>query len=163
MGSPISINPPTAARHLSQGGSNWLWVATAIFGVSAVLVLLWSTFVCVPYTCWASHLLTKTLPHPSNHVERGHSTILLSVSSLYPQLAISLWHPTWERRLSSWSLGFLPTAQIATFSCVLFLSLFVPELTCRCVRSAVGAICPMVHQCTAHPAVDTYDDRCLPV
>jgi hypothetical protein len=45
----------------------------------------------------------------------------------------------------------------------IFLSLFVPELTCRCVRSAVGAICPMVHQCTAHPAVDTYDDRCLPV
>jgi bacteriorhodopsin len=46
---------------------------------------------------------------------------------------------------------------------VISVSFFVPELTCACVRSAVGAICSMVHQRTAHRAVDTYDYRPMPV
>ncbi|KAH9957235.1 family A G protein-coupled receptor-like protein [Russula dissimulans] len=42
MANPIIVNPSGAARRLTTGVSDWLWVVTAIMGTSMLLVLMWS-------------------------------------------------------------------------------------------------------------------------
>jgi len=42
MVNPLNVNPTTAARRLTVGTSNWLWVVTGIMGVSAVATMAWS-------------------------------------------------------------------------------------------------------------------------
>lgn len=42
MVNPVNVNPTTAARRLSVGASDWLWVVTGIMGVSAILTLAWA-------------------------------------------------------------------------------------------------------------------------
>ncbi|KAF8263539.1 hypothetical protein EI94DRAFT_1772902 [Lactarius quietus] len=42
MVNPLTVNPTTAARRLSVGASDWLWVVTAIMGISAVAALAWA-------------------------------------------------------------------------------------------------------------------------
>ncbi|KAI0301768.1 heat shock protein 30 [Multifurca ochricompacta] len=42
MVNPVTVNPSSAARRLSVGASDWLWVVTGIMGVSALMVLMWS-------------------------------------------------------------------------------------------------------------------------
>jgi hypothetical protein len=39
MANPLTVNPSSAARHLTVGTSDWLWVVTAIMGISAVVAL----------------------------------------------------------------------------------------------------------------------------
>ena len=45
MANPIHINPTDAARRLTIGGSDWLWVVFTIMVISAVAVFVWSQFV----------------------------------------------------------------------------------------------------------------------
>ncbi|KAH9058251.1 family A G protein-coupled receptor-like protein [Lactarius vividus] len=42
MVNPVNVNPTTAARRLSIGASDWLWVVTGIMGVSALFMLAWA-------------------------------------------------------------------------------------------------------------------------
>ncbi|KAI9454930.1 family A G protein-coupled receptor-like protein [Russula earlei] len=44
MANPVNVNPSSAARRLSSGGSDWLWVVTAMMGIFTLLALAWSTF-----------------------------------------------------------------------------------------------------------------------
>jgi len=44
MVNPVHVNPSSAARRLSVGASDWLWVVTAIMGISTLLTLAWSKF-----------------------------------------------------------------------------------------------------------------------
>lgn len=41
MVNPLTANPTTAARRLTTGASDWLWVVTAIMGISALVTLAW--------------------------------------------------------------------------------------------------------------------------
>jgi bacteriorhodopsin len=45
MVNPVFVNPTTAARRLTIGGSDWLWVVTVIMGFSTLFALAWSKFV----------------------------------------------------------------------------------------------------------------------
>jgi bacteriorhodopsin len=42
MGNPVHVNPSSAARHISVGASDWLWVVTGIMGVSTLVTLVLS-------------------------------------------------------------------------------------------------------------------------
>ncbi|KAI0264257.1 family A G protein-coupled receptor-like protein [Gloeopeniophorella convolvens] len=44
MTNPVHVNPSSAARHLTVGASDWLWVVTVIMGISMLLTLVWSKF-----------------------------------------------------------------------------------------------------------------------
>ncbi|KAI0291289.1 family A G protein-coupled receptor-like protein [Russula brevipes] len=43
MVNPVIVNPSNAVRRLSIGGSDWLWVVTAIMGISTLVALAWSS------------------------------------------------------------------------------------------------------------------------
>jgi len=45
MANPIVVNPASAARRLTIGGSDWLWVVFTIMILSAVAVFVWSKLV----------------------------------------------------------------------------------------------------------------------
>ena len=45
MANPIIVNPSSAARRLTIGGSDWLWVVTTIMCISAVTAFVWSKLV----------------------------------------------------------------------------------------------------------------------
>jgi hypothetical protein len=45
MANPIIVNPATAARRLTIGGSDWLWVVFTIMILSAVAIFVWSKLV----------------------------------------------------------------------------------------------------------------------
>jgi len=45
MANPIHLNPATAARRLTIGGSDWLWVVFTIMILSAVATFVWSKLV----------------------------------------------------------------------------------------------------------------------
>ena len=45
MASPIHVNPSSAFRRLTIGGSDWLWVVFTIMILSAVAVFVWSKLV----------------------------------------------------------------------------------------------------------------------
>jgi bacteriorhodopsin len=47
MANPIHVNPSFAARRLTIGGSDWLWVVTTIMCISALMVFAWSKMVSV--------------------------------------------------------------------------------------------------------------------
>ncbi|KAI0273079.1 hypothetical protein BGY98DRAFT_1120460 [Russula aff. rugulosa BPL654] len=42
MANPVHVNPSGAFRHLTVGGSDWLWVVFTIMILSAVAVFVWS-------------------------------------------------------------------------------------------------------------------------
>ncbi|KAI0270028.1 family A G protein-coupled receptor-like protein [Gloeopeniophorella convolvens] len=44
MTNPVHVNPSSAARRLTEGASDWLWVVTAIMGISVLFTLMWSKF-----------------------------------------------------------------------------------------------------------------------
>jgi bacteriorhodopsin len=56
MVNPIFANPTTAARRLTIGGSDWLWVVTVIMGFSALFVLAWSKYVGLTPVSLCTHL-----------------------------------------------------------------------------------------------------------
>lgn len=41
LGGSLSQNPPNADRHITSGGSDWLWAVTAIMGLSTLLMAFW--------------------------------------------------------------------------------------------------------------------------
>ncbi|TFY53203.1 hypothetical protein EVJ58_g9577, partial [Rhodofomes roseus] len=41
-GSSLDNNPPNASRHLTAGGSDWLWAVTAIMGLCDLAMIGWS-------------------------------------------------------------------------------------------------------------------------
>ena len=45
MANPIHVNPASAARRLTIGGSDWLWVVFTIMILSAVAAFVWSKLV----------------------------------------------------------------------------------------------------------------------
>jgi hypothetical protein len=45
MANPIHVNPSTAARRLTIGGSDWLWVVFTVMVLSAVGTFVWSKLV----------------------------------------------------------------------------------------------------------------------
>ena len=52
----LDINPPNATYHLSTHGSDWLWAAFSIFGLSLLIAVALAFRVCIlswiflPYT-----------------------------------------------------------------------------------------------------------------
>ncbi|CAL1704858.1 unnamed protein product [Somion occarium] len=43
LGGSLDQNPPNADRHITEGGSDWLWAVTAIMGLSTLGMVLWQT------------------------------------------------------------------------------------------------------------------------
>lgn len=41
-GSSLDQNPPNASRHITAGGSDWLWAVFAIMALSALGMVMWS-------------------------------------------------------------------------------------------------------------------------
>lgn len=73
MVNPVHVNPTSADRRLSVGASDWLWVVTAIMGISTLLALAWSKFVGLfPFdlTCFSQGPSTR-----SNCAEHERSII----------------------------------------------------------------------------------------
>ncbi|PSS37903.1 hypothetical protein PHLCEN_2v245 [Hermanssonia centrifuga] len=50
-GSSLGKNPPNAGRHLTAGGSDWLWAVFAIMALSDLGMIMWS-FTFVRYIQW---------------------------------------------------------------------------------------------------------------
>lgn len=80
MVNPLTVNPTTAARRLTVGASDWLWVVTAIMGISAVLTLAWAKAVrwSLFWSCQAdvgllSKATTRSTGIPSLGSSRAHS------------------------------------------------------------------------------------------
>ena len=59
MANPIHVNPATAARRLTVGGSDWCWVVTTIMVLSALGVFVWSKVVGLFY-CYIGTFFTGT-------------------------------------------------------------------------------------------------------
>lgn len=76
MVNPINANPTTAARRLSIGGSDWLWVVTVIMGFSALFVLTWSKFVGLT-PCLTRHASHRGRLPDSNMQDHERSIIWL--------------------------------------------------------------------------------------
>ncbi len=78
MVNPVHVNPASAARRLSIGGSDWLWVVTGIMGVSAVVMLAWAQIVRpYPSTFGLGTFILTRVPFESNDMEQERSTIWL--------------------------------------------------------------------------------------
>ncbi len=45
MANPINVNPASAVRRLTIGGSDWLWVVTTIMCLSVLGAFMWSKVV----------------------------------------------------------------------------------------------------------------------
>lgn len=41
LSSSLDQNPPNADRHLTSGGSDWLWAVTAIMALSTLGMVFW--------------------------------------------------------------------------------------------------------------------------
>jgi len=50
----LNVNPPNADRHLTTNGSDWLWAAMAVFGVTFLAWLVWTLLLRRPVTA-ATH------------------------------------------------------------------------------------------------------------
>lgn len=42
VGSSLDTNPPNADRHITSGGSDWLWAVFAIMLLSGLVMIFWS-------------------------------------------------------------------------------------------------------------------------
>jgi bacteriorhodopsin len=77
MVNPLTVNPTTAARRLTVGGSDWLWVVTAIMGISALVTLAWAKVV-RPYSS-VVHLGLSNLLRKQRHGARAFHHMALAV------------------------------------------------------------------------------------
>jgi bacteriorhodopsin len=82
MVNPIHVNPSVASRHLTEGGSDWLWVVTTLMGFSTLAVFTWAKLVGLSYWYFALHVFHQTSIE-SNLAERERFIILLWLSSRY--------------------------------------------------------------------------------
>lgn len=70
----LDINPPNATYHLSTHGSDWLWTAFSLFGVSLLAVVLWTFSV--------RYDPTHSYPDASELLRRGPVELVCSTKSL---------------------------------------------------------------------------------
>ena len=81
MGSSLDINPPNADRHITAGGSDWLWAVFAIMLISDIVMVFWtfSVSLCSGHGCRRMYQLM--LVACRDRAERVCSTRSLSPSS----------------------------------------------------------------------------------
>lgn len=42
MSSSLDHNPPNADRHITSGGSDWLWAVFAVMAISDLIMVFWT-------------------------------------------------------------------------------------------------------------------------
>jgi bacteriorhodopsin len=72
--SALDINKPDADRSLTVEGSDWLWAATAVFGVTFLSWLAWTILRARSRTI--AHNATDHRDKPSNHIDNNNDVAL---------------------------------------------------------------------------------------
>lgn len=157
MVNPIHVNPSNAARHLTIGGSDWLWFVTTIMGLSTLAVFTWAKL--VGLFCWHFSRHVFHLPKQPRGARAFHyiAVVVLTVSSIaYFAMASNLGQTSIR---SEFRLG--KGLSRSVFVCHFpSFSLF---FTYSSRMNIVGAIHTVVYQCATHPPHVTADDRPPPI
>lgn len=150
-GGSLNKNPPNADRHITVGGTDWLWAVFAVMAVSTLGMIIWSTRVSICPFIYLFRLEAHLCLVLSVHEAHVSFTILRSSSSPRRRWRISRWrltsvlHPSLQS-----SLAVILALARSGYVCSLDLEANQTMLT------YVALVCPlhpMVHHLPSPPHV----------